>query len=359
MYKGRTLTELAKELGRQSNSKKDFKAPTSLMELSVDRSSGTTPQLEFAVGNQFTGPLTELMHDQIGAYLKIPAAYYDRCRTEQPGLLAANVNVWLKSNRETRLVRTMDDRARAFLSARYRMLDNDYIANTALPILVEESKKLGGIRIVSSDVTDQKLYIKAISNRLTFEVKKGDVVSLGIVVSNSEVGLGSVRVEPFLERKICDNGAIIEEFANRSVHLGRISEELEMAERVFRDETRKADDRAFAMKLQDLVRAAFADENFEKLKGITIDAATRKIKAPVQDVVERVSKYAVLSDGHRKSFLQNLVEGGDLTQWGVANAITAIANKAENYEMATRLEKIGGNLMTMPLKAWDELGAAA
>jgi hypothetical protein len=372
MYKGKSITELATELQRQAQTKKDFKAPTNLLEMSVSKpfidqphtvkpATLTIPKIQLRVGDKFTGEVTELCHDQLGKWTGIPSAYYDRLRrgsqTDQ-AMLAANVNHWLRQQKETRLVRTLDGNARAFLSNRYRMIDNFDVANAVLPILMNESRKLGSIEVASCDVTPMKLYIKVTSKRLTYEVKKGDAVQAGITISNSEVGKGSVSIQPFLLRLICKNGAAIEDQGIRKFHLGRQSEELESAERVFRDETRKQDDKAFVMKLGDIVRAAFDDENFEKLKGMTIDTTTRKIKCPIQDIVEEVADRWSLSENHKKSFLNNLIEGGSLDQWSLANAITAVANTAENYEAATELERIGGAIMTLDDESWHQIAAA-
>lgn len=364
MFTGRSLTDLAKELERQAKSKKDFKAPTSQIEMSFgqittknefSRHDLLVPQLQLNIGDKFKGVVTELCHDQLGQYVDIPSKYYDRMRMETPELLAQNVNTWLKRRKETRLVRTLDGDARAFLSNRYRTIDHWDVANATLPVLVNEAKKLGSVETVSADVTEKKLYIKVISKRLTYEVKKGDAVQAGIVISNSEVGGGSVRVEPFLYRLACLNGAVISDSAVRKFHIGRLSAELEAAEEVYRDETRVQDDKAFCMKLQDVVRASFDDDSFEKLRGIVIDSTTREVSSPVEEVIEEISNRFHLTDKQRGSFLGNLIKGGDMSQWGIANAVTAIANKASNYEEATDLERIGGQLMTLDSEGWENL----
>jgi hypothetical protein len=363
MFEGRTLTQLAQEIERQAHDKRDFKAPTTMMQMSVitpqDRLDDTPRQVKFQVGDIFDGSLNSLAHDHLGRWCGIPGPYYDRMLEEKPELLSFNVNAWLQSKerKETRLVRTLDGRARAFLSHRYRTIDHDVVANAALPVLIDESKKLGGVKIMSSEVTERRLYIKVVSERLTYEVKKGDAVQAGISLSNSEVGQGSVKVEPFLYRLVCLNGAVIEDSAVRKFHIGRSSAELGAAEEVFRDETREADDKVFVMKLQDVLRAAFDDESFDQLKGLTIDASTRKIKKPVDDFVEEVVSVYKLNKGHKDSFLRNLIEGADLTQWGVANAVTAIANTANDYETATELERVGGAILAMDAGQWKEIAA--
>lgn len=365
MFTGKSLTELATELERQAKTKKDFMAPTTHLEMSVSTMKQDLPTgtLQFRVGDKFTGTPTELMHDQLGKWSGIPGGYYDRLKTgssNDKAMLAANVNHWLRNEKkETRLVRTLDGRARAFLSSRYRTIDNFDVANAALPVLINESKKLGSVEVMSADVTEKRLYIKVASQRLTYEVKKGDTVQAGIVISNSEVGKGSVKIEPFLFRLVCLNGAVIDDMATRKFHLGRQSAELEAAEQVYRDETRQQDDKVFMMKLSDVVRAAFNDENFARLKGMTIDSTTRKITSPITDVVEEVASRYGLNDKHKNSFLQNLIDGGDTTQWGLANAITAVANTAEDYETATELERIGGSIMGLDATRWHELEAAA
>lgn len=364
MYQGRDLTSLAQELERQAKEKHDFKAPTNLLEMSVATPNKAIDVLEkqepgrilFRVQDKFTGEPTELFHDQLAKHCGIPAPYYDRMRRGSQAdraMAAANVNHWMRTQKETRLVRTLDGKARAFLSNRYRMIDNWIVAQAALPILIQESKKLGGVQVMSSEITEKRMYIKAVSKRLEFEVKKGDAVQAGISLSNSEVSKGAVRVEPFLYILACTNGATIEDSAIRKFHIGR----LEAAEEVFSDATREADDKAFMMKLQDVVRAAFDDENFQKLKGVVIDSSTRKIKAPIQDVVERLVISSSLTDNLSDSFMKNLIEGKDLTQWGVSNAITFMANTADSYEEATELERAGGSILAMTEKEWKEIAA--
>jgi len=47
----------------------------------------------------------------------------------------------------------------------------------------------------------------------------------------------------------------------------------------------------------------------------------------------------------------------DLTQWGLANAVTAYSQRVDSYERATELEKIGGTIMTLTDQEWREVAA--
>ena len=144
--------------------------------------------------------LNENAHRQLGLQLKIPAPYYERMRAENPGLLMANVNGWFQQSPDTRrMVRTLDGTARAILSDRYRRIDNYEVAQTVLPIISE----MQGARIESCELTDTRMYIKVVNERIQTEVVPGDIVQAGILISNSEVGMGSVSVKPLIYRLVC------------------------------------------------------------------------------------------------------------------------------------------------------------
>jgi hypothetical protein len=56
---------------------------------------------------------------------------------------------------------------------------------------------------LSCDVTESRFYLKAVTDRVQGEVKQGDAIQAGLVVSNSEVGQGSLRVEALDSRLVC------------------------------------------------------------------------------------------------------------------------------------------------------------
>ena len=96
MKSGKTLSELAIELERQSETKKDFIASTEVLEM-TDTGEMTLDgdkSQEFAV--------SDVAHTQIAARLDIPAKYYQRMRSSAPELLAANVNGWFQQKPERR-----------------------------------------------------------------------------------------------------------------------------------------------------------------------------------------------------------------------------------------------------------------
>ncbi len=78
----------------------------------------------------------------------------------------------------------------------------------------------------------------------------------------------------------------------------------------------------------------------------------------VEEVVEVTAKRFALNDGERSSVLKHLIRGDDMTQWGLANAITRAAQDVESYDRATELESLGGTIVELPQATWKVLATA-
>ena len=351
MKQGRTLQELAIEIDRQARTKKDFLVDTSEMSV-VPNDNGVT----FSVRGMMSGfGINDIAHSQIGQHLEIPARYYERMRTESPELLSQNINHWLHNRTpERRMLRTLDGNLRAFLSAKYRRIDNMEIAETVLPII----SRMEGAKVESCQITEQKMYIKVVNPRITTEVRKGDIVQAGIVISNSEVGMGSVSISPLIYRLVCSNGMIAAQQVRKN-HVGRLNDaDVDMS--IFRDETIEADDRAFLMKVQDAVNAAVDQTVFEKIVQQMRDATEAKIEAAtVPKVVELASKQFHISQFESEGVLGHLIGGGDLSLYGMANAVTRYAQDVNSYDRSTELEQIGYSILTVAPTIWRGILSAA
>ena len=349
MKSGRTLQELAIELDRQAASKRDFIVGGAAIEMD---DNGNVIRLNNGTGNQPIFGTSNLFHRQLGTALNIPSKYYDRMRSDYPDLLARNVNGWLGRDDTRHTVRTLDGSARAFLSDRYRRIDNYDIAKVALPVIGE----MAGANVESCEITETRMYIKVVNTRLTAEVRKGDIVQAGIVISNSEVGLGSVSVMPLVFRLVCLNGMIINDLGTRKYHIGRENEE---TWELFSNETIQADDAAFMLKLADIVRTAVDETRFsmaiDKLRGAT----EAKITGRVPEVVELTAKQYGFNKNEESDIHQHLIAGGDLTLYGLSNAVTRTATDAPDYDRATALESTGWNIATMPKDTWHLINAEA
>jgi hypothetical protein len=265
-------------------------------------------------------------------------------RIEYPSLLDDNINSWFNKLPERRMLRTLDGNVRAFLSDRYRRLDNLELADSVLPLI----KEMSGAEIVSSQITDSHMYIKVINKRLKAEIAIGDVVQAGIVISNSEVGLGSLKVEPLLYRLICKNGLIIKDYAQKRYHVGKQIDSDDSAYEIFSDETLAQDDKAFFMKVQDTVRTSIDEVKFnlsvEKLRATMYESTGPD---PVKTVEVLADQY-ILNQNERGSILRHFIIGADNSKYGLINAVTRASQDIENYTRATDLERLGGELLALP-----------
>lgn len=353
MKEGSSLAAIATELSRQLTVRKDYHAPSDKIEMVASEGNiGIKGILSDSLG------ITEHAHSQFADRLSIPKKYYDRMRQTDPELLAHNVNTWLHKEPENRLIRTLDGKVRAFLSSSYRALDNYDLAEAALPVLQENN-----CQVVSSELTETKMYLKAILPSLSTEIvgsrQKGDVVQAGIVISNSEVGNGSVKIEPMIYRLVCTNGMIAPDSSLRKYHIGK-GADVDGVRELLTDETRQADDKAFWLKVRDIVRGAFNRDVFLGLVSKIESAAQNQIRSSnLMEVVEVTANKFAMPEAHKHSILTHLIHGGDLSQWGLVNAVTRTANDMPQYEVATELERTGGKILELSPQEWRVISEAA
>ena len=351
MKTGRPLNEVMMELNRQNQRKKDYIGSAQALRLFED---GQTFEIGSMSGAQQFGT-TRLFHRQVASALGIPAKYYDIMQSQKPELLAQNVNAWLSDRENSYMIRTMDYGggrvARALLSDRYRRIDNMEIASAVLPLFAGSDQ----YEVISSEVTENRMYLKILSRRLEMEVVPGDYVQAGVVISNSDVGLGSVNVQPLVYRLVCTNGMIVNDMGERKNHVGRAAKAVEDSFHIYSDETMEAEDKAFLLKLRDVTMAAIEEGRFAQVVGKLKESAGIPITGKVTEVVELTGKTYGFNTDEQDSILQYLIAGGDLSQYGLSNAITRASQDVESYDRATALEGIGWQVAAMPATQWKEL----
>jgi hypothetical protein len=366
---GLTLVELAAEILRRKDAKKDFYViPAEGLRMhSMDWETGPhEPKLFFGEKGY---SITQHAHNQIADYLDIPRSYYKRMQSEAPELLARNVNQWLMEQKKTRMIRTLDERVRAILSDGYRRMENEDLADAVLPVL--DSLNLD---IMSMQITDTRLYIKAVDPAVTREIKKlggtwgqgHTIVKLGeampaITISNSETGDGRLSVLGGLYQDWCTNLASFGERSVKKTHLGARHPLLEGEElfELLSDETKRKTDEALWAQVQDTVRAIFDKVRFEELVDKVEGSQEDAIEGSPVKVVKLVAKKYGLDKTVENSVLHHLVNGGSLSRFGLYNAVTRASQDVESYDEATRMESIGGRIIELPKTEWGTLAKAA
>lgn len=355
MKEGLSLEEMAAEITRQSKLKEDYLVDTRSLQMEPYDSQVYLHMFDGKTEPVEPMQVNTIAHRQLGTHLKIPASYYDRMLAEKPELLAANVNAWFQHAPSKRLLRTMGGTARAFLSNRYRRIDNLEIAQAVLPII----GRMEGARFESCQITDSRMYMKVVNPRLEAEVVPGDIVQAGVIISNSETGMGAVSIQPLVYRLVCSNGMIVNDAQTRRNHVGRVND-MEESFQLYSEKTLAADDKAFILKIQDTVRAAVEEARFSQVVGMMQDAAKAEMNTKdVPGIVKLASREFHITDDEGEGILQHLIEGKDLTLYGLSNAVTRHSQDVESYDRATQLESIGYNILSMPARQWNRINQAA
>ena len=340
----------------QAQTKRDFKADTRQMAL-LPTSYHPTPQtpsvMQMVVGREhFT--MSDGAHDQLATRLGIPRTYYDRMLADAPNLLAQNANNWLDKEPDTFLIRTLNQRARAVLSKSYRIIDHIDLLRVILP---EIKEKWPDLKIQSLGLTEDRLYLKATLDSLTREVRQGDPVRAGIVITNSETGMTALKVQPLVERLICTNGMISADGAFTRRHVGVRSNVAQGEVAEYRADTIEADNKALILKARDTIGHILNDEAFEKVVAKMRGATDRAVEEPIAAVRE-VSKLFKMTESERDGILGHFMHDHDHTQYGLLNAVTRHAQDVDSYQRSTELEVIGHEILTLPVSDWTRIARA-
>jgi Domain of unknown function (DUF932) len=345
MKEGKTISSVLTQIKRDQHDKRDFITPTDKL---FFEDSGN---IRFAARNEWN-EVTPTRHclRQIAARSGIPALYADKMSGDNAPLLAQNVNWWWQHQPEKRMLRTLMNghmTARAFLSDRYRPMENADLAAVVLPKL-EQLK----CKVLSCEITETRFYIQAATPKLEAKLV-GDRVQAGAVISNSEVGQGALSIEPLLFYLRCLNGLVMPRVISR-YHVGRQTDqmaELEQASEYYSDATREMDDRALWMKVNDVTDGLFDPARFQALVDKFEGAADQKLKGT--DAIEEITERFKFNQTERDAVLNHFIEGGQANLFGLVNAVTRTATDVESYDRSVELQRIGGMILELPKSVWQ------
>jgi hypothetical protein len=280
--------------------------------------------------------VTEWAHAQLGEKCGIPMPYYRKMMDAgRYDLLAENINAWI-IEKEKRLLRILDGKVRAILSDRYRRMDNYDLLYAALDRFEKH-----GVEVHRCDLTERHMYVKVVKLHEMREIKENDRVVPGVILSNSEVGEGGLKIEPFMLRLVCMNGMIGESVIRR-IHLGDRLGEGEY----FSEETQRLEDEALWAKVRDIIDATFDPVIFQEWVDRVKQGTEVKVPSPTRAVNNVAARYNI-SEDRKNNLLDYFTTQEDTTQWGLANAVTRLAQEYEHPEDQVDLEKAGYELSTM------------
>lgn len=335
--------------------------------VNVDRIGMTdTGEAAFINGSMHHYGLNSWSSGQAASYSNIPHLYFNHLKEKHPYLLQKCFLTAMEDRKamvlnsgkpDARLFRTLDGNLQALVSPSYFTLDSYEIFQKVEPIL-----KRYDFKIIAMEVTDKRFYLKAVTDRISGEVAKGDVVQFGVTISSSDVGGGCIMIEPFTLRLVCLNGMIGE---NRYKRTHRSSkQETDSVRELYQSDTLVLEKKAELGKLTDTLNGSLRPEVFQleldKLKGASQKQITSKC---VQSVVNAASSlFSITNKEIKKEIEGNLVtgnQGAGYTMWGLANSFTAAA-KADfiDYDTSVELERAAGKIIELNENQWSRIAKA-
>ena len=124
------------------------------------------------------------------------------------------------------------------------------------------------------------------------------------------------------------------------------------------DQARTLTDAAVWTQARDLARAALHGKVFDDIVAELTRARSEIIEGDPVVAVEKIGEGRGLTERERGGVLRYLIEGGDLTKWGLHSAITRYSQDVEDYQRASELKQVGGEIITLGARGLPALVAA-
>ena len=367
-----TLQSLLIKVQEQANRSQDFLAPTNQLQLMTgDRGDGSN--VSQIIMEQTGGLPTQILSanevafDQIaqraGLDVRTARRLQQGYSTEFDGLINA---IWRKEP-AVRMIRAYDNgnntgMARAFVSDKFKTFDNVHLLKSALPQLMESDAQW---KVVNGTVTDKRLYLRLKSELITGEgAAVGDTMALGIGMSNSEVGCGSINVYQMFWTLACLNGMQTEKRTRKSHITGARGDSDTWG--LLSDEAKDADNHSLSLQIRDLTAAYASRESFDEVLEKMRTAHADTVNGSPQAAVESLGKVLSLTKKDTASVLDGLLAtigqagyaGQPVTRATMVNAVTAVAHQVD-ADNVDDWQKLGGRVLDLPRSDWQRVAMAA
>ncbi len=351
-----TIEELATEIMRQNNIKEDYVVNSPNLQMEAFGSDLFLRVMdENGVDRLEPLTITENAHRQISARLGIPIKYYSKMLDEAKELLTQNVNHWFRHTSEQRMLRVMEGQMRAFLSNRYLRIDNHEVVCAVMPVMGE----IPNVNFVSCEITDNHLYIKAVNPHLAQEIAPGKTIQAGMIICNSETGLGTFYVSPMFYCPELEFGMITDIGKVKRTHSGPIYR-TDQHFLLRPEQFLMAEDNAFLDRIRTSVRDALDEEAFMQAVSRMQEAHEAQMNtADLPALVNVAAEEFGITETEEAGVLQHLMESEDMTRFGLASAVTTQSSVSNSYERATDLEEISYRMLTMPHNQWERINQIA
>ena len=309
---------------------------------------------------------TDLCHRQIAEKLGIPLLYYKKMQVSYPELLEYNINMWLAKDEQIKyLLRAFDggkdqekNIARAMLSNSFNILDNHDVLFAALDAIKEMGVK---VQITKAVVTEKRMYLHVICPDVEIQAESflkdylrsnnaaGNGIISGMVIANSEVGLGSFEISPRGVIVKCNNGLMLKDQSFRRVHLGS---RMDVGTINWSDKSKQKNFELVMSQTTDAVKTFLSSEYLGKMIEKVETAHQVVLNHPI-DTIQHVCKELAINEDHKRDILKYFCEDGDSRASGVFQAITRVA-QTMNPDLQYELESAAFGILPK-IKKYDKV----
>jgi hypothetical protein len=379
-----TLENLLKKVQDMRAAKEDLIAPTNNLQFrTVESSSSNNKSSEIILEGE-GGIKTRILKvndvcfDQIAADKTEGESFLDvrtarRLRRDYPNQFDNLINAHWQQRPKQKTIRSfvhensfdhIDGTARAFVSDKFNTFDNEDLLEAALPSLMESDAQW---EIVNADITEKRLYARFKSKVIEgIGAGVGDIMALGLGLSNSETGHGSISLFQINWTLACTNGMQTEN-RTRSNHVTSSRSDAGQW-KLLSDETKDLDNRALKAKIRDLAIAFSSrdsfDEVLEKMRIASEDVIEGEIinsKAiPALAEVLKINKKdtSPILEGLLKTVQQSGYNNTRPNRATLVNAVTAVANTVDP-DSVDDWQKYGGQILNMSPSNWSKINKAS
>ena len=359
-----TLSAILQKIQTEAARTQDYIAPTD--QLQVQTVDGNTniileanrgmPTMEFQTN--------EVAFQQLASNCDIDVRTARRSRDNENYApeFDSLINKILVNEPKSKMLRTFDGEqplVRAIVSDKFKTFDNVDLVESALPQLMDSPANW---QIVNGTVTDHRLYLRLKSLVQVAEPALGDHMANGILLRNSEVGMGSVEVRQMVFTLACLNGMMSSNIT-RHTHVTSARGTDDWS--VLTAEAKNADNHALQLKLRDVVASYASRESFDQTveqmriaHGDIVENGLANPSGVVENVVKVLSLPKKSSADIMAGLMQTIQQSGysnkPISRATIVNAVTAVAHSADADSVDDWYSN-GRAVLDLPRNQWETI----
>ena len=363
-----TLENILRQISEQASRKADYIAPTDQIQV-VTRDGNTNIVMEANKGmptQQFV--TNEVAFNQLASNCDLDVRTARRLRDNENYSREFDnlVNKILVNEPKNKMLRTFDGEqplVRAIVSDKFKTFDNVDLVQAALPQLMESEAQW---KIVNGTVTDQRLYMRLKSEVQVAEPALGDRMANGLMLRNSEVGMGSVEAMQMVFTLACLNGMTS---ANKTRHTHVTTARGTDEWSLLTSEAKDADNHALQLKLRDVVASYTSRESFDQTveqmrlaHGDIVENGLANPSAVIDSVVQVLKLPKKSGADVMAGLMQTIQQAGytnkPVTRAALVNAVTAVGHHVDP-DSQDEWHSHGRTLLELPRNQWETIARAA